>query len=145
MLYPSELLARNGRPSTLAEGAKRGNVTERLYSIRYVYSIGMNGGASGHSKEWQAGSSFRAISDFLGEFFNFLGPAQHGDGKNQNGIGFFHLGFQFAGQVVKLLDVFLDFLLVSLKDEFRIELRRSRLLLFWLRGILRVLAASLRA
>ena len=50
MLYPSELLARSGRASTLAEGAKRGNVIEHYYSIRYESRAlaGILGRQAGH-------------------------------------------------------------------------------------------------
>src|SRR5213083_2500732 len=41
MLYPSELLARSGRASTVADGAKRGTSTKQLYSIPDVYASGM--------------------------------------------------------------------------------------------------------
>src|SRR6266850_3075735 len=138
MLYPSELLARSGRASTLAEGAKRGNVIEHYYSIRYE-SRALAGilGRLG-------GSSFRAVPDFLCQFFKFIGLAQHGDKEYLYGISFFHFGFQFARQIVKLLNTFLDFLLIRFQDQFRIEFWRIRVVFFGLLGVLRALAADLR-
>ncbi len=47
MLYPSELLARSRRSSMVLKDATSGNFHEQLYSIWYVYSIGMNGERQG--------------------------------------------------------------------------------------------------
>ena len=63
--------------------------------------------------------------------------------RHQDRIRFFHFGLQFARQIVKLLDIFLNFLLIRRQDQLGIELGHMRIIFLFLLlfGILRALGA----
>src|SRR5947208_16835699 len=75
----------------------------------------------------------------FGKFFDFLRFLEHRYGKYLNGIGFFHLGFQFASQLKKPLDTFSDVLLVGLQHGLRGDLGLASVFVsqLWLGGRLR--------
>ena len=59
-----------------------------------------------------AGLAFRFFANLVREFFDFLGFAEHGDGKRGSGVGFFDFVLQFGGELKKALDVFLNVFLI---------------------------------
>jgi hypothetical protein len=117
--------------------ARCGNYNEHYYSIRYESR------ALGRNLDGRAGSTFRAGSDFLRQFFDFLCFSQHGHRAHLHGIGLFHFGLQFARQVVKLLDTFLNLFLIRLEDQLGIDFGRARVFILLLLGVLLALGANL--